>query len=484
MKFSIKEKFNDFLNNSKDYPLLVGFMAGFYPLVFYYSNNYEYINSFKHLLFFSFLFLIVPTIGTYILYKIFDFFPKLNPYKKHVLFVVIIEVTALFLSQAYYLTIKKKLLLLLLLIVVFLSLRFYDLYKKIMVYVLFLSFIPFVNCLYIVGYKQLVDTLNWTKQSDSISKTKFVKRPNIYFLEPDGYTGKEAMQEAPYDYKDSLYDWLESNSFTVYKNTKSNYPASLASNASMFMMKHHYLKKIPSSPFEMQDARKIIVGNNIVVDILKNNNYKTFFIVEDGYFQLSFQKGNYDYYNINNSEISFFGNINAEKDVYEDLEKKIENDKEKDIPKFYFVETLFPHHIVFSDTEKENQRKVYLTRVEIAKDWLKKTINLIEKKDPSGIIIIAADHGGWVGIEDLNEMFSTNDKKILQSIFSNLIAIKWNDNKHVEYDDNLKSNVNIFRILFSFLSEDKTLLKHLEEDYSYTIRQDGIFSRKGVKVDF
>jgi hypothetical protein len=485
MKFSIKEKFNDFLNNSKEYPLLVGFIAGFYPLVFYYSNNYESINSFKHLLFFGFVFLILPAIGTYILYKLLVFFPKLNPYKKHFLFIVIIELTAIFLSQVYYLTIKKKLLLLLLLIVFLLSLRFYYLYKKIVVFVLFLAIIPFVKCLNIVVYKQQVDTLSWAKQSDFIGKTKFVKSPNIYFLEPDGYVGKETMEEAPYGYNDTIYDWLESKSFTVYKNTRSNYPASLASNASMFVMKHHHLERIPSSPFEMQDARKIIVGNNIVVDILKNNNYKTFFIVEDGYFQQSFQKGNYDYYNINNSEIPFFSNDNnAKKDVYEDLEKYLEGNKQKDVPKFYFVEKLFPHHINYDGSGVENERNIYLKRIEIANRWLKKTIDLIEKKDSSGIIIIAADHGGWVGIENRKQMFSTNNKKLLKSIFSNLIAIKWNDKKHFEYDEKLKSNVNIFRVLFSCLSEDKTLLKHLEEDYSYTIRQDGIFSRKGVKVDF
>src|SRR3970282_111119 len=116
----------------------------------------------------------------------------------------------------------------------------------------------------------------------------------------------------------------------------------------------------------MQDARNIIVGNNPVVAIFKNNNYKTFFIVEDGYFQQSFQKGNYDNYNINNSEIPFFSNDNnAKKDVYE-------------------------------GSGVENKRNIYLKRIEIANRWIKKTIDLIEKKDSSGIIIIVADHGGWV----------------------------------------------------------------------------------------
>lgn len=483
MKINIKENFNDFLNNSKDYPLLVGFISGFYPMIFLYSNNFESINSWTHFGFFSFLFLVIPTFGTYFLFKIFDYFPKLNPYKKHLLFIIIIEVTAIFLSQVYYLTIKKKLLLLLLIIVIFLSLKLYNLYKKIVIFVLLLSVIPFVKCINSIGYKLVVDTLSWTKLNDDIINTKFVKTPNIYLLEPDGYAGKEAMQEDPYNYKDTVYDWLESNSFTLYEKTRSNYPASLASNASMFAMRHHYLERIPSSPFEMQDSRSIIVGNNSVIDIFKNNNYKTFFIVEDGYFQQSFQKENYDYYNIKNSEIPFFSNNNnAKKDVFEDLKKCIENEKDNRQSKFYFVEKLFPHHVHFDGTGKENERKVYLEKIEIANIWLKKTIDLIVKNDPSGIIIIAADHGGWVGVENVRQMFSTNDNKLIQSIFSNLVAIKWNGNSHLEYDKNLKSNINIFRILFSYLSENKTLLQHLEEDSSYNIHQENFFSRKGVKV--
>lgn len=483
MKFNIKDKFNDFLNSPKDFPLLVGFVSGFYPLVFYYSNNYESINSVQHFLFFCFVFLFIPSAGTYFIYKIFCRFEKLNRYKKHLLFVLVIEVTAIFLSQVYYLTIKKKLLVLLLVAVIYLSLNFYNSYKKIVLFVALLVVIPLVKCLNIIIYKQLNDTLSWMKQVDDIENIKFVKTPNVYLLEPDGYTSEEAMQGYPYKYKDTVYDWLEANSFSLYKDTRSNYPASLASNASMFAMKHHYLKNIPASPFEMQDARSIIVGNNPVVAIFKKNNYKTYFIVEDGYFQQSFQKGNYDYFNINNSEIPFFSNDNnAKKDVYKDLARCIQSGKEDSQPKFFFVEKLYPHHIDYDGSGIENERKIYIERVEIANIWLGKTIDLIVKNDPAGIIIIAADHGGWVGIENVQQMFATNDPKLLRSIFGNLLAIKWNDSTHVDYDTDLKSNVNIFRVLFSYLSGNKSWLEHLEEDSSYNIRKNGLFFVKGAKV--
>ncbi|HEX8014863.1 MAG TPA: hypothetical protein VF465_06480, partial [Flavobacterium sp.] len=67
-------------------------------------------------------------------------------------------------------------------------------------------------------------------------------------------------------------------------------------------------------------------------------------------------------------------------------------------------------------------------------------------------------------------------------IYSNLIAIKWNDEMHNQYDKKLKTNVNIFRILFSYLSEDKSLLDNLENDGSYNINHDNYFSKPVVKV--
>jgi hypothetical protein len=143
------------------------------------------------------------------------------------------------------------------------------------------------------------------KQPDKIENVIFRKKPNIYFIEPDGYSGKEAMSSMPYNYENPMYDWLGENSFTVYKNTRSNYPITLVSNASAFSMKHHYFGNNLFGEYEVENARQIIIGNNPVISILKNNNYKTFFITEVSYFQQNLANRNYDYFNINNSEIPF-----------------------------------------------------------------------------------------------------------------------------------------------------------------------------------
>ena len=483
MKFNIKEKFNDFINNNKDYPILTGFVVGFYPLIFFYSNNFETINSFQHLLFFCFLFFITPIVFIFVIYRFFNNSITYNHLKRHFLFVTVIEFTAVLFSMVYFLNLWIKVLLFVLFISILLSIKFNKQYKKVIVFIFLLSIIPLFKLLSIFSYRVFNDTLSWMNQKDCIKNVRFKKSPNIYFIEPDGYAGKEEMEKYPYEYKNNMYDWLESKNFTLYKNTNSNYPATLASNASMFGMKHHFLGKISNSPFEMDNARSIIVGNNPVISILKNNNYKNYFIVTDEYFQQSFKKVKYDFFNIKNAEIPYFTNSNnVQKDVYADLKIILDSKQNLNQPKFYFIEKMLPHHIHFDGTGKANERKVYLEKIEKSNVFLKKITTLISEKDPNGIIIIASDHGGWVGIENENEMFTIKQQRLIKSIFGNLLAIKWNNKSHFEYDEKLKSNVNIFRILFSYLSEDKLFLKNLEGDESYNIGFDSDFSKKAVKI--
>jgi hypothetical protein len=73
-------------------------------------------------------------------------------------------------------------------------------------------------------------------------------------------------------------------------------------------------------------------------------------------------------------------------------------------------------------------------------------------------------------------MFSTNDSQQIRSIYATLAAIKWNGHLKEGMDAVLSSNVNIFRVLFSILSENPEYLKYLEEDSSYNL-QNGTFSK-------
>ncbi len=332
--------------------------------------------------------------------------------------------------------------------------------------------------LFKLGYKvyDYYQKNTWIQPSDSIEEVVFKTKPNIYMIQPDGYVSRETMEDALYNYENSFYDWLSKEDFKIYKDFRSNYPASLNSNASLFSMQHHYFGSTLMPDFEMPYARECISGDNPVIRIFKNNGYHTSFVVEDEYFQQNKCDQLYDYTNISVDEIPYFSKgDNLQQDVLSDLKSAISLSVEK--PRFFFVEKCVPHHVhFFAEGDRiKKERLEYLEKIEEVNIWLKQTINLITEKDPHALIIVLADHGGWVGMNDYGEMFSTQKEAHIASIFSNICAIKWNGLPYDEFDEGLTSNVNVFRTLFSVLSENKSYLNNLEKDESYNLNNEGYF---------
>ena len=125
---------------------------------------------------------------------------------------------------------------------------------------------------------------------------------------------------------------------------------------------------------------------------------------------------------------------------------------------------------------KEEERDSYIEEIKDVNQWLEEAVGYISEKDPEAIIIILADHGGWVGLNSYPEMFSTNDPQQIKSIYSSLAAIKWNGHLVEGMDSELTSSVNLFRLLFSVLSKNPEYLNYLEDNSSYNLQQ-GTFSK-------
>lgn len=474
----MREKLNAFLKSSKDYPLISGLICGLYVFLFYYSNNFSAINSFPHVIYFSGVFIVLPCLVFGLLYFLFGLSDTLVKYRKHLLFVLIIVCTAALLSQAMYLTLKKKMLLGLLVISVLISMKLFRQYKKLLVIIVLMGILPLVKC--VVHLYEHTISMSWMDLPDDIRNITFRNSPNIYIIQPDGYVSREVLESEPYNHKSDLYDWFQENEFNVYDGFRSNYPASLASNASMFAMKQHRFEGMINPSFELPNARSVITGNNPVLEVLKNNNYHTSFVVQDEYFQQNRNPLIYNHYNISLSEIPFFSNDNnVKKVVFDDLKTAMQIDVNQ--PRFYFVEKLLPHHIHYSDPIEE-RRENYLNRIDSVNVWLKKSIKHIVESDDKALIVIMADHGGWLGLKNYEDMFSSRDSTNIKSIYSSLLAIRWNGFLKDDMDSSLKSNVNLFRILFASLAEDKTYLKHLEDDSSYNLHKENHFFNSVYKV--
>lgn len=474
--------FKKYLTFDGQNPLFLGFVCGIYPFLFYVSNNFYGTNSWAHWGYFTLFFIGLPIIAFCLLLLLINSLSSLKKWQRHILFIGIIFVTAFFLSWAGTLLIKKKILLGVLVVSTLLSLKLFDRYKKLFVLVGVLCVLPLLK----IGYK-LYDSLRakeWLTQPDRIVETRFVKTPNVYMIQPDGYVSETMLSSDLYGNSESdIYDWLRSKSFKLYDGFRSNYPASLNSNSSMFAMRQHQFGSSLFPDLEMPDAREVISGDNPVVDIFKKNGYFTFFVAEDEYFQQNRAPQLYDYFNIDVRDAKFFSKGETiVKDVYKDVQLALE--VEVDTPKFFFIEKCLPHHVHFyaEGDRIAEERKEYLENVQEVNGWIKETIKAIEEKDPNALIIVLADHGGWVGHQNYADMFSNKEPNKINSVFANLMAVKWNGNLPDTFDDDLKTNVNVFRVLFSALSEDPKLLENLEDNSSYNLRHKNSFFKGVTKV--
>ncbi|WP_432410152.1 sulfatase-like hydrolase/transferase [Rasiella sp. SM2506] len=316
----------------------------------------------------------------------------------------------------------------------------------------------------------------WTQQPDDIEDVVFKKRPNVYYIQPDGYVNISEMDKGAYQIDNSDYwNFLRENGFKIYPNIRSNYSSTLVSNSATFTMKHHYYNN-GFNFSEIANARKVIISDNPVLNAFKKNGYKTHFLAEGSYLLTNFPEMGYDVSNFDYNDIELITDgFQKEEDILVPIEKYLNLDTDKS--KFFFIEIFKPGHVQSLKTVSKGAQKeaeIYKQNLAISNERLKKIITMIQEKDPNGLILIMADHGGYVGYEYMLEVRNkTLDRDRVYSAFSTQLSIKWPYGEVPEIDENFKSGINTFRILFSYLSENNAYLDHLQEDATYTIIKDG-----------
>lgn len=464
----LRQKLLEFIYSDKDAPLLAGFSVGFYVLLFYYSRNFGLANSFVQLLFFTVYYVIIPVIVLFLGYKMLHWL-KLDKFRKNFLFVGILVFFAYYFIEINMFHYPRKILLGVMILSSLLSFSLKRYYK---LFIILLFIMSLFNIQPLLNKALINKDSEWEKQPDNIEQAIFKKRPNIYYIQPDGYTNFTNLKDNNHNFDNSNFEaFLDEKGFTVYEKQHSNYYSTLLSNSSMFSMKHHYI----ANDIVNYRAREVIVGNNAVLRTLKHNKYKTFFITERPYLIMNRPDMGYDYCNIPYKDMLFLKDgWSLEYDVFGDLKKQMSSIEEKS-GNFIFIEKFTPGHIVnqtnkFVDAKKMviSEKERYLESVKKANAWLREVISYIESKDPEALIIIGADHGGFVGFPSTSEAEKkTGDKLLINSVFGTLLAVKWNNIQHTEYDHKLKSSVNIFRTVFSYLSQDKKYLDNLQDNSSY-----------------
>jgi len=474
-----KSAFGTFFNNANIFPILAAIASGLYPFFFYYTHNYKLIKSWGHFGYFISLFILAPIV----LFFVVDRVSRSGIFKKYRSYIIPflnILFFLFFIKTALYAGFDIPKTILVFVIALVLTFLLKNFIKKVLVFQLILAFIGLVTLVPVI-IKQLNYSKEWMMQPDDIEQAIFKKRPNIYFIQPDGYVNFSELGKGFYNIQNDKFEsFLNNKGFKNYPDFHSNYAATLPTNSSVFMMKHHYYNN--GSDFtETIDARQVIMEENSVLKTLKNNGYKTFFLTEQPYFLTSKPKVEYDFSNFSSEEIKFVTDgLEPKKDVIEPLNQLLQ--KETSEPNFFFVQIFNPGHIANRKSNSkgvEGERLHYIESLKESNKKLKLITESILSSDPEALIVIMADHGGFVGLEYTGDTYTKNENPdFVNSVFSSMMAIHWPNGESPHFDSELKSGVNLFRILFSYLSEDEKYLHNLQDDGSYIIINFG--APKGV----
>jgi hypothetical protein len=473
------EKLRKFLKDESISPILAALAAGLYPILFYYTNNYTLINSWDHLGYFITIFLVLPMIIFSVAFRVSKL-KMFHKWQKYVLPFLNLFVFLFLLKVCLYAGLQKKMTLGIIIVTFLVVWFFYRFFKKWVVVQFVLAVIGAFTLIPVV-ISQLNYSREWLKQPDDIENAVFKKKPNVYLIQPDGYVNFSELKKGYYNIDNSEFEsFLATNNFKNYPEFRNNYASTLSSNSATFMMKHHHYNK-GSNFSEGINAREIIISKNSVLSVFKKNGYKTHYISEKPYLLVNRPKMGYDYCNFSYDEIPYLSTgFIDQRDIFEPLSEYIEQNPNE--LKFVFIEFFNPGHIAnrkVATLGKEKEKEAWVESLERANDTLEKLVSEIKAKDPNSLILIMADHGGYVGMDYAQETETkTQDRDLIYSMFSSQLSIHWPDGKAPKIDANIKSAVNVFRVLISYLSETEVYLEHLQDNSSYIIINDG--APKGV----
>jgi ribulose bisphosphate carboxylase small subunit len=146
---------------------------------------------------------------------------------------------------------------------------------------------------------------------------------------------------------------------------------------------------------------------------------------------------------------------------------------------FTYIHSVMPGHSFPGEQTSEQLasfRQEYVRLIQIANGQTLSIVRHILGRDPTALIIVNGDHGAWG-----NGNFMFTEMRILDSLPENvmaldqvgvLLAIRWPDGAD-QYDQDLRTNVNLFRHILYYLSLNTEILLTKVPDDSFILRGSG-----------
>ena len=458
---------------SKRQKIWIALAAGLYPLLHYYNSNFDIADSPIQWAFLLGICIVFPLVSVFVFPLLLKWKPNAFLQKRYLACINLVVFFGL-VAMLVFMP-NDKTLAVVLVLAGLLGFVFYKFLWKIVILQLLLAVMSAVTLVPRIGF-MMNYTEDWAAPADQIAQTDFVHTPNIYMIQPDGYVNFSWLDKAPYSHDDlSFKDWLSDQGFRHYPEFRSNYYSTVTSNSSMFAMRHHYYQNTYRGNLKTYGAQQVIVGANTTLDGLKHNGYTTHLLTDNTFFLMNRKLKAFDHCNVPPHRMSMYdtGGVYGI-DIAADLEASLQ--AQGDEPQFYFIEKTIPAHIMYTEGPSlgaEGERVTYLERMATTDEWLRTLIGHIDRYDPGAMIVIVADHGGFVGLDYYKE---AEKRKLTEteawSAFSSLLTIRWTPQTEANEID-IKSNVNLFRSMFSVLGEDPSLLSNREDDGSFLPLMEG-----------
>ncbi|ARN78987.1 hypothetical protein BST97_13865 [Nonlabens spongiae] len=466
----MKQKLLDYLKSDRHYWWTASVLPGLYLILYTYRHNFFQVNSVEQLSGLALLFIAIPSIILLVL----DYFFKKNDWdRKKLYFLVFAIISSIAISFIRYRGFHLKALIALgiaTMIGVFFLSRFYKAFTLLLAAMFLIglvSWTPYFIEVFDYKYDWIHDQ-KWNQQT-------FKKKPNIYIIQPDGYPGRETLRESYYSFDNKeFYNHLENEGFIFNNEYRSNYSSTLSSNAALFTASHHY-HNYNLTHNELPYAREIISGSNQVLKTFKNNDYLTSFFSSSNYLRLNYVESGYNLNNIQSKDLDFFPKFRADLNYMEDFKAYLSQTK-SDQPNFSFIEILKPGHITPGKKQtlgKIEEREEYLKNLEEVNPKLEELITLIKKHDENALIVLVADHGGYVGLEYTGQVYESviKDPVLRNSMFSALFAVHA-PSDFEPYRRQIKSSVSLFPNLIAYLNDEAPVTDSDDSSYIF-IKENG-----------
>ena len=339
------------------------------------------------------------------------------------------------------------------------------------------------------------------------AQVRFSRKPNVYYIVPDGYPNAEALKTIFNLDATDFHGHLELSGFTVYPSTFSNYADTMSSMSSLLGTEHHYYRGSVGN-LEFLDARKYIVSaENPVGKMFRRNGYQIHYIHQDGFlfssgcfvdscWPMPFW-GNDEFMDLLVSprlrskllpasvlEPTATGGVRKDRQTRSELFiqrtlQHVDSMSERHIPHFTYVHLDLPGHSFPGPQTREQLasfRKDYGKDIQRANAEILSIVSHILTRDPNALIIVNADHGAWgygniLYVEKELLLDKADYLKGLDHLGA-LLAIRWPEAAH-RYDQGLRTNVNLFSHIVSYLSESKDVLATKVPDDGFVWRNVG-----------